>query len=175
MVTKTRAQGIRNYTKVKVLLFLNKSAGYLFSTSAIAEGANVNIGSLYVLLARWSKWNYVHCDNRWSDKAHKLYSIGASGKAYLRALPKWFGLFNEAVAEVELASLPKVAYRAGSTWHILAINKKEAKAQYYSSNSYSGGTVVRTPESLFGVSERLHQFRFSDDFKAKVLARIAQC
>jgi len=172
MVTKTRAHGIRNYTKARALLFLNKNDGYLFSTSEIARGANVNLGSLYVLLTRWERWGYVHCDNRWTDKKHRLYSIGAAGKAYLRALPKWFSLFNEAVAEVELASLPKVCYKAGDTWHILAINEAEGKAQYYTLATYPGGIVTRGPVSMFSFAESQYKFKFSDGFKTKVMAHI---
>jgi len=70
----------------------------------IAKRAGVSAGSLGVLLGRWVGWRYVLAHSfkgLLSDRrCSRLYRIAARGKRYYEAMPKWYGRYTEAQAEV---------------------------------------------------------------------------
>lgn len=102
----------RNYVKAKAFGVLIEASEHSLSAERyawlsapdIARRAGVSAGSLGVLLGRWVGWRYVLAHNfrgLLSDgRCSRLYRIAARGKRYYEAMPRWYGRYTEAQAEV---------------------------------------------------------------------------
>ena len=109
----------RNYTKIRVLLYLRRVASEAISSelgehwawqapAVIALYTNTNAASLYTILKRWrsNTWGYVDAkyfepEQMQDGRPHWLYKINAKGQAYLDRLHKWYKAEAEVKAELE--------------------------------------------------------------------------
>ena len=133
---------IRNFTKVKSLLYLyyiandfsllleypgkvREGKGSWATIPDIAEYAEVNQGSLYVLMPRWAEWGYVKrvkfSGGLMSDNhAHWLHHIDGRGISYIKRLERWYPRLNEAKAvfdNEDRVFVPTTDPR-GIVWHV---------------------------------------------------------
>ena len=108
---------VRNYTKIRVLLYLKELAtqaaeGYPFNEAHawqtpadIAANTGVNVNSLYIILKRWRThtWGYADGQHFTAEqmadfRPHWLYKINAKGNAYLARLHKWYEPLTDVLA-----------------------------------------------------------------------------
>ena len=101
---------VRNYTKVKCLYYLEGLAepgefrsehNYWATIPDIAREAEVNTGSLYVLMPRWERYGYVQSkyfsgDCMSDSRPHWVYKIASRGRSYLKRLDRWYARCDEA-------------------------------------------------------------------------------
>ncbi len=116
---------VKNFLKVRVLLFLNRQKesvlkegiGNHWAWCAIPDIAlgiglskdhRARPGSLYVVIPRWANnpWGYVDSYSFTAaqmpdSRPHTFYRINAKGEAYLRRLDKWYGYIKEAQAALD--------------------------------------------------------------------------
>lgn len=117
---------VRNFLKVRVLLYLNRwreailkhSLGNDAAWQAISDIAHgiglydadgmLKLGSLYVIIPRWarSSWGYVDAhsftaEQMRDNRSHTLYKINSRGLSYLNRLPKWYKYILEAEAALD--------------------------------------------------------------------------
>ena len=90
-----------NFIKVKALYYLSKCE-VLVTSADIAKAINANPDSLYVLLNRWAKWEYVRRYwGRDEEMSRYLYALAPKGRLYLKNLDRWYAYRDQAINEVD--------------------------------------------------------------------------